>query len=127
MIIPIWAYAGAAGLAVVAGFTGGYKVRSWQCAAAITEALEKAEEQRAKLQEQIDEVSMRYEEAREEAALASGSRERDIRTIYRDVAVAVDCATPRDVRRVLESGINRANSATRGEPAEVVPSITFSP
>ena len=52
---PILMYA--VGGALVIGIATGWKVKDWQCDAAYSKALEKAEKQRQEMQGKIDEVS----------------------------------------------------------------------
>jgi len=46
----------AVGGALIIGAASGYKVRDWQCDAAYSKALEKADKQRQEMQGKIDEV-----------------------------------------------------------------------
>ena len=87
---PIYLYAGAAALAI--GAIGGYKVRDWQCDAALANALERAERQRQEMQDEVDRRSGAYEAERDQTVRLGRTTVREIRTIYQDVPAApVDC------------------------------------
>ena len=117
---PIMLYAAAG--ALIVGAAAGYKVRDWQCNAAYAKALEKAEKQRVKKQEVVDDVSKVYEAQRDEAIVKTTERINTIREIYKTIpAVPVDCSAPDAVRKLLESGIRDANAASSGEPRVEVP------
>lgn len=104
--------------ALVIGAAAGYKVRDWQCDAAYAKALEKAEKSRAKKQEVVYDVSTVYEDKRDQANVVATERVNTIREIYKTApAVPVDCSTPDDVRRLLESGVRDANAASTGKPS----------
>jgi hypothetical protein len=107
----------AAGTLIVGAATG-YKVRDWQCDAAYAKALEEAEKSRAKKQEVVDDVSVVYEDARDQANVVATERTNTIREIYKTApAVPVDCSAPEPVRRLLESSVRDANAASSGKPS----------
>ncbi len=113
---PIMLYAAAG--ALIVGAAAGYKVRDWQCDAAYAKAMEKAEKQRVKKQEVVDDISQAYEAQRDKANGVATERTYTIREIYKTApAVPVDCAAPDAVRKLLESGIRDANAASSGEPS----------
>jgi hypothetical protein len=89
------------------GFVGGYKVKDWQCDAAYAKALEKAEKQRAAMQQVIDSKSTQYEEVRNAAEVTSVERTNTIKEIYKSIpAPPADCPTPPDgVVGVLKQSI----------------------
>ena len=117
---PLMGYV-AAGTLVV-GAVAGYKVRDWQCDAAYSEALEKAEKQRAEMQKAVDDVSQTYEAERDQANVVATERTNTIREIYKTApAVSVDCSAPEPVRRLLESSVRDANAAATGKPSVEVP------
>ena len=112
---PFMLYAAAG--ALIVGAAAGYKVRDWQCDAAYAKALERAEKQRVKKQEVVDDVSQAYEAQRDQANGMATERTYTIREIYKTTpAVPVDCSAPDAVRKLLESGIRDANAASSGEP-----------
>ena len=120
---PVMLYA--LGGALIIGAASGYKVRDWQCDAAFAKALEKAEKLRVKKQEVIDNVSQTYEAERDQANVVATERTNTIREIYKTTpAVAVDCAAPDDLRRLLESSIRDANAAASGKPSVEVSDAT---
>jgi hypothetical protein len=112
--VMIYALAGA----LIVGAASGYKVRDWQCDAAYSKALEKAEKLRVKKQEVVDNVSETYEFERNQANVVATERTNTIREIYKTApAIPADCAGSDALRRVLESGISDANAAAAGEPS----------
>ena len=120
---PVMLYA--LGGALIIGVASGYKVRDWQCDAAYAKALEKAEKLRVKKQEVIDNVSQTYEAERDQANVVATERTNTIREIYKTTpAVAVDCAAPDALRRLLESSIRDANAAASGKPSVEVSDAT---
>jgi len=122
---PIMFYV-AAGTLVV-GAAAGYKVRDWQCDAAYSKALEKAEKQRAEMQKAVDDVSQVYEVERDQAHVVATERTNTIREIYKTApAVPADCAAPDGVSRLLESGIRDANAAASGKSGVELPAASKS-
>jgi len=120
---PIMIYAAAG--ALIFGAAAGYKVRDWQCDAAYAKAMEKAEKQRVKKQEVVDDVSQVYEAQRDKANGVATERTYTIREIYKTVpTVPPDCSAPDAVRKLLESGVRDANAASSGEPSVEVPSAS---
>jgi hypothetical protein len=84
--------------------------------------MEKAEKQRVKKQEVVDDVSKVYEAQRDEAIVKTTERINTIREIYKTIPeVPVDCSAPDAVRKLLESSIRDANAASSGEPRVEVP------
>jgi hypothetical protein len=111
---PITLYIGAA--AVVASGIGGYTVRGWQCDAAYAKALEAAQEERERMQDEIDEKGRDFEAARNQADALAAARGTDIRTIYRNVpAPPISCAADPSIVGVLQSGVDSANAAASGK------------
>ena len=120
---PLMVYV-AAGTLVI-GAAAGYKVRDWQCDAAYSTALEKAEKQRAEMQKAVDDVSQVYEVERDQADVVATERINTIREIYKTVpSVPVDCAAPDAVRGLLESGVRDANAASTGKPVSELPNTS---
>ena len=126
---PLMVYV-AAGTLVI-GAAAGYKVRDWQCDAAYSKALEKAEKQRAEMQRAVDDVSQVYEVERDQANVVATERTNTIREIYKTApAVPADCTPPDGISGLLESGIRDANAAATGKPSvelPATPSATGSP
>jgi hypothetical protein len=111
----------AAGTLVV-GAVAGYKVRDWQCDAAYSKALEKAEKQRAEMQKAVDDVSQVYEVERDQANVVATERTNTIREIYKTApAVPADCTPPDGISGLLESGIRDANAAASGKSGVELP------
>lgn len=120
MFKPLLPYV--AGGALIIGVASGYKVRDWQCDAAYTKALEKAEKSRTKKQEVVDDVSQTYEVERDQANVVATERTNTIREIYRTApAIPADCAASDALRGVLESSVRDANAAATGKPSLKLP------
>lgn len=116
-INPIMGYVAAGALAI--GLTAGWKIKDWQCDAAYSKSLEKAEKQRQQMQGKIDEVSTLYQVERDKADVVVAGERQTIREIYKTLP-DVDPSCVPDVRvvRLLEGGINRANAAASSEPSK---------
>lgn len=122
---PLMGYV-AAGTLVV-GAVAGYKVRDWQCDAAYSKALEKAEKQRAEMQKAVDDVSQVYEVERDQANVVATERTNTIREIYKTApAVPVDCTPPDGISGLLESGVRDANAAASGKSGVELPAASKS-
>lgn len=120
-MLPLpWTGALAAG-ALLAGAVGGYRYADAQCEAAQAKALRKAHRAfEAQLAKQETEAAT-FEQERQDAQTVNTARDGDLRTIYRTVTVASDCAAPDAVRSVLQRGVDHANSRATGEPSGAVP------
>lgn len=106
----------AAGTLII-GAAAGYKVRDWQCDAAYSKALEKAEKQRAEMQKAVDDVSLVYEVERDKADIVATERTNTIREIYKTApAVPADCTPPDGISGLLEGSVRDANAASTGKP-----------
>jgi putative sterol carrier protein len=113
------------GGALILGAASGYKVRDWQCDAAYAKALEKAEKARVEKQGIVNDISQTYEYERDQADVVATERTNTIREIYKTApAVAVDCAAPDALRRVLEGSVRDANAAATGKPSGEVPNAS---
>jgi len=122
---PLMGYV-AAGTLVV-GAVAGYKVRDWQCDAAYSKALEKAEKQRAEMQKAVDDVSQVYEVERDQANVVATERTNTIREIYKTApAVPADCTPPDGISGLLESGVRDANAAASGKSGVELPAASSS-
>ena len=112
---PLFIYV-ASGILVI-GAAAGYKVRDWQCDAAYSKALEKAEKQRAEMQKAINDVSLVYEDERNQANVVATERTNTIREIYKtSPAVPADCQPPDGIVGLLQGSIRDANAAATGKP-----------
>lgn len=110
-------YVAAGALAI--GLASGWKIKDWQCDAAYSKALEKAEKQRQQMQGKIDEVSTLYQAERDKADVVVAGERETIREIYKTLpAVSADCVPDVRVVGLLEGGVSRANAAASGEPSE---------
>lgn len=114
----------AAGTLVI-GAAAGYKVRDWQCDAAYSKALEKAEKQRAEMQKAVDDVSQVYEVERDQADVVATERTNTIREIYKTApAIPADCTPPVGISGLLEGGVRDANAAATGKPSVELPAAS---
>jgi len=105
--------------ALVIGLASGWKIKDWQCDAAYSKALEKAEKQRQQMQGKIDEVSTLYQAEQDKADVVVAGERETIREIYKTLpAVSADCVPDVRVVGLLEGGVSRANAAASGEPSE---------
>lgn len=117
---PLMVYV-AAGTLVI-GAAAGYTVRDWQCDAAYSKALEKAEKQRAEKQKAVDDVSQVYEVERDQANVVATERTNTIREIYKTApAIPADCTPPVGISGLLEGGVRDANAAATGKPSVKLP------
>ncbi|UCE99645.1 MAG: hypothetical protein JSV82_00845 [Planctomycetota bacterium] len=108
-----------AGAAMLASLAAGYKIRDWQCDAALAKALERAAKQQQEIRDELDKRSRAYETLRSQADGMGTARATDIRTIYREVpAPAPSCSAPDSVVSVLQSGVDNANAAATGQSGE---------
>ena len=116
-INPIMGYV--AGGALIIGLAAGWKVKDWQCDAAYSKALEKAEKQRQQMQGKIDEVSTLYQVERDKADVVVAGERQTIREIYKTLpAVPADCVPDARVVGLLEGGVGRANAAASSQPSK---------
>lgn len=114
----------AAGTLVI-GAAAGYKVRDWQCDAAYSKALEKAEKQRAEMQKAVDDVSLVYEVERNQANVVATERTNTIREIYKTApSVPADCTPPDGISGLLEGSVRDANAAATGKPSVELPATS---
>ena len=108
-----------AGAALLASLAAGYKIRDWQCDAALANALEEAAERQQEMQNELEQQARAYENLRDYADGLGASRGTSIREIYREVpAPAPSCAAPDTIVGVLQGGVDSANAAATGQPRE---------
>lgn len=106
-------------------FLSGWKVRDWQCDAAYSAALEKANKAREKKQSIVDGAATTYENERSKAHDVTVERTHTIREIYRNTPpVSVNCSAPDNARRVLEDSVSDANAAASGKSGGELPKST---
>lgn len=109
----------AAGGALLIGSVAGYKIRDWQCDAALASALERAAGQRQEMQDEVDTQATAYEAVRAETYGMGTRVEREVRTIYHEVpAPPVDCEPDGRVVELLQGRVDHANASASGEPSE---------
>ena len=108
-----------AGAAILASLVTGYKIRDWQCDAALANALEEAAERQQEMQYELEQKARAYEALRDQADALEARRGASIREIYREVPAPADsCSAPDSVIRVLQDGVNLANAAASGQSGE---------
>jgi hypothetical protein len=113
-INPIMGYVAAG--ALVVGLSAGWKVRDWQCDAAYSKALEKAEKRSQQKQGKVNEVSTVYQSERDQADVVVAREKQTVREIYKTVpAVPDSCAPDPRLIGLLEGSVNRANAAASSE------------
>lgn len=118
-LFPYRAYA--IGAAIVASAYSGWKVRDWQCDAAMAKAERAAAVNADKMRDNIASSSFAYEELASEIASRHTDGFNTIREIYRDVKVPSDCALPDSAVGLLNSRIGIANAAASGKPSAAMP------
>lgn len=119
MMIPNPAFLYVAGGALLLGAAGGYKVRDWQCDAALANALEQAAERQQEAQNEVDQQAATYEEARTATYDTGAATIREVREIYREVpSPSASCEPVPDVVGLLQGSLDRANASTSSEPSE---------
>lgn len=124
MVLPIWAYAAGAALALGGAATAGWTVRDWKCEAAQAKALRQAAKDLDAAATRMRDASAGYQQGKANAQQIEYHRQNTIRTIYRDRAVADGCAAPDDVRGVLDGAVAEVNAALAGGPGAAVPADT---
>jgi len=118
-IPPLWAITGAG--ALLLGFAGGWTVRDWKADSAALEALNDAQEREDKARRTAEAAATKYEGDRSNEQARTIERQSELRTIYRDRMVPVDCAVPDAARGLLDEARTRANARASGEPVGPVP------
>ena len=120
LLRPYAAYIAIAAAVLV--FTAGWKVRDWQCKAAVASGAEAVAKELGRRQGVIDEKSREFEELRATLDANEGVRTNTIREIFRAVpSPPAECAPPTALRGVLASAVSDANAAASGEPVQPVP------
>ena len=114
---PITLYITAGSLAL--GTAVGYKVRDWQCDAAVAKALEKAAKAQKEMQDAVGKSSATYEASRDTANAQQAIVEREVRTIYKTLPPPpVDCAAPNSAVGLLKGRVSSANASAASKPSE---------
>lgn len=120
-MIPLWGYAAGGLLVGVVAFGAGWQVREWRCEAAVAKTYKAGIERGKEQQAAVHAQSVTYEQERADAVVQTNTYERELRTIYRDRTVPVECAVPDTAVGVLERAVDSANARARGEPSAAVP------
>lgn len=106
-------------------FGGGYHLRDLQAKAEQAKALEAAAKETARVQNELNAASAKYEEARRIADAALQGRTSTIERIFRDApALPADCLPPPAVRGVLVDAVEAANAQSTGQLGDTVPPAT---
>ncbi|WP_260925425.1 hypothetical protein [Novosphingobium sp. 9] len=122
--MPTWAYA-AGGLALtVVGFGAGWTAQGWHRDSGDLKEVKGTAKDLQKQADRIDAAATTYEQSRQDAGVRSETRTNEIRTIYKDRPVSVDCAAPDAVRSVLDDAVADANARASGQPAPALPTST---
>ena len=121
MILPPQVLAVVGAGLLIAGVAGGYKVRDWQCDAALAKTLEASMKQEREFGAALDLLANRYEDNRANDAELNTTDTGKIRDIYRTRTVLASCAADDDTASVLAGMVARANAAASGEPRGEMP------
>ena len=121
MIIPPWIYLGGAALALSGAGWAGWTVRDWKCEADAAEKMQQAAKDMKAAASKMQGAAQTYEEERSHAETQSVARQSELRTIYRDVRVPVDCAAPDAARGLLKGAVDAANARTGRQPESILP------
>lgn len=114
---PVFGYIAAG--ALVIGLGAGWKLRDWQCDAAVAKAYANAERMREEMQDEVDERSEAYEAERDQAYRLGADTAVKIRTVYKDLPpVSDDCAADPLVVGLLESSRSATNASATGKPGD---------
>ena len=114
---PVFGYIAAG--ALVVGLGAGWKLRDWQCDAAVANAYAKAERIREEMQDEVDARSQAYEVERDQVYRLGADTAGKIRTVYKDLpSVPDDCAADPRVVGLLESSRAAANASATGKPSQ---------
>jgi len=104
------------------GCAYGYTIRDNAAKANAAKAYKAAEAQRVKMQEQLNDVSAKYELERERAGQVSVERTQTIKEYYKTVpALDATCAVPPAMYGVLANAVRDANIAAASEPSSELP------
>lgn len=97
-------------------FAGGYHVRDLQAKAQLAHELQLEQAARAKVEEQLNVTSGKYEAERARTAQVQVARVNTIREVYRDTPAAPpSCAVPATAVGVLVGAVQDANAAASGQ------------
>lgn len=113
--------------ALLVGIGAGWTLRDWKADADQLAALEKAQKREDEARKQAEGQATDYEEGRSDEQARTIERQTELRTIYRDIPVAADCAVPPAAVGVLQSARARANARASGEPVGTLPTDSGNP
>lgn len=113
MMNPILVYASIA--VAMAGFAGGWAVRSWKADAELKASYERLISEKDRMQTKVDAASAKYEDMRANLEPSKIETRNTIKEIYRNVEVPAQCAAPADTVGVLQSARDAANAAAAGQ------------
>lgn len=124
-MIPLPWFGGAAALALIAGFLGGWTARDWKADSDQLAAREKADVRADKQRAEGLEQGKAFATFTAANDGQTGTDTRTIRETFREIQVPSNCAAPPAVVGVLRARIEEANSGVTapaaGEPVRPVP------
>lgn len=123
-MIPPQLLAAGAGIALLAGFAGGWTVRDWKADSAALKVAQAAEKEREAMQGRIDAQAGQFEAFRQSIEPQRAQDRTTIKEVYRNVEVPADCALRPDALGVLSAALQRANAATTGKSGEPMSAAT---
>lgn len=117
LISPTIGYAFAAALLI--GFAGGYKLSNMKHDAALAKALTKADKKLEKARNDVQELSGKYEEERNQTRVVETQLSDKVRIVYRSLPPPDNsCSAPDSVVRLLKDGIDYANASTTNKSSQ---------
>lgn len=114
-MIPPWVLAGAAGVCILTGLTGGWTLRDWKADSDELAALQKAERTRDDLQKKLYTQATSFEVWRDKLEVNKVENRNTIREVFRNVPVRADCAAPVAAYSMLAAQVSAANAAAAGK------------
>lgn len=126
-MIPLQTLAIGGGLALAAGFLGGWTVRDWKADAAASAGFERLLRVKDDNQRDMAAQADGFEAYRQQLGPRTDTVRERIKEIYRDAPVSADCAWSPDVLGLLEGQRDIANRAAGGQFEIAVPAGAADP
>lgn len=125
-MVPVsYILAAIAGTALIASATGymtgyskGYKAMEVKCSAQIDAIAKDAAKEKQRLEDDIADASIAFENLRTERSATSERITNTIREIYKNVEVPSRCEPPADALGLLDDQIRRANAVASGKSGQ---------